>query len=116
MIGTRVERRADGDAFRVVGQYGSQLVLGPIDHGPSVAVSELELRTQFDIAKEPDAEAVQPQTRVFGRSAAEQAGREALAAAHVEALNAPRSPLPPSPEDVFAAESASRARRSRKTA
>lgn len=113
MVGTLVTRRADGDAFRVVGRYGGQFVLGPLVHGQSVAVSELELRTLFDIESEPAAEAAPPQTRVFGRSDADQRGWEALSAPFFAKPS--RARRLPSPEDVFAAEAA-KPRRTRKTA
>lgn len=110
MLGTVVRRkRGDRRAFRVIGRDGGQLVLGPVEHGPAVTVSELELRELFAVEGEPMATHATPMQAVAGRDAAEQAAWEALTAEFVQSIATARSrPMPPTPEEVFrAAEEAS---------
>lgn len=86
MVGCTLKRkRGDRATFRVVGRRGSMWVLAPVEHGPAIEVSPLEASELFSVAGDaPEAAEVEaPEVSVFGRSAGEQAGREALAAVHV---------------------------------
>lgn len=85
MVGCTLKRkRGDRASFRVVGRHGSMWVLAPLVHGPAVEVSPLEASELFSVVGDaPEVAEVAPvETVVFGRSAGEQAGREALAAVH----------------------------------
>lgn len=111
MIGTVVRRkRGDRRSFRVVGREGGQLVLGPLEHGSAVTVSELELRELFTVEDETVMTHATPTPQavaVAGRGAGEQAAWEALTAEFVASATRNR-PTPPTPEEVFrAAEEAS---------
>lgn len=113
MLGTVVRRkRGDRRSFRIVGREGGQLVLGPLEHGPAVSVSELELRELFTVEAEAPATHATPTPQtgaVAGRAAGEQAAWEALTAEFVRSISAARTrPMPPTPEETFrAAEEAS---------
>lgn len=104
MLGARLRRRSDRAIFRVTGMDGGQWVLSPEDFGPAIAASPLECSELFTVLADfGTPEQPKPQRRVFGRSDGEQAGYEALAAAHAEALDSPREPAPLAPEEAFAA-------------
>lgn len=85
MIGCSLKRKRDRQTFRVVGRNGGHWVLAPVEHGPAIEVSPLEASELFSVAGDaPEAAEVAPvEAAVFGRSAGEQASREALAAVHV---------------------------------
>ena len=107
MLGARLRRRSDRAVYRVTGTEGGHWVLSPEDFGAAVLASPLECSELFVVLGDFDTpEQPQAQTSVFGRGNDEQVGYEALHAAHVAALNAQRAPLPPAPEEVFAAEAA----------
>lgn len=106
MVGAVVRRkRGDRQTFRIVGRDGNRWILGPVDFGPAVTASELELSALFAVVSEPEAVVPQrPQRPTLGYTADEQAAREALAAEHVRSISTPRNgPTLPSPEDVFRA-------------
>lgn len=85
MLGIVLKRKRDRQAFRVVARNGGQWVLAPVEHGPAIEVSPLEASELFSVVGDaPEVAEVAPvEAVVFGRSAGEQAGREALAAVHV---------------------------------
>lgn len=106
MTGIELKRKRDRKLFRVVGREGSMWVLAPVDYGPAITASPLELATLFSVeGGGTEVEQVAARVAVAGRSEAEQVGRERLAAAHVEAASQKPAPLP-SPEESFAKEAA----------
>ncbi len=103
MISARLKRRSDKTTWRVVGREGSMWSLAPEKFGPTIAASPLEVADLFTVVAEAPAAEIEPTTRVAGRSDRDQAGYEALAAAHIAALDAPREPAPLAPEESLAA-------------
>lgn len=105
MIGVALKRKRDRAVFRVVGRDGSCWVLAPESHGPAISVSTLEASELFTVVGDgPQTFAVEsPEVTVFGRSAAEQSAREALAAALDEELTRPPAPLPLTPDESLRA-------------
>lgn len=105
MIGTRLRRRRDKAAFRVVGRDGGQWVLGPEAFGSAISVSELEAREWFAVVGEPvESPIPEPTVTVAGRSADDQAGYEALAEQAIDRFAASLEPSASSelsPEQIF---------------
>jgi hypothetical protein len=103
MIGTVLRRRRDRAVFRVVGRDGSHWVLGPERFGPSLSVSELEIRELFSVVSEAEAfEPVAPAIVPDGMSVAEAARWDAMrATVEREYAAAMTAPPAPRPEDVF---------------
>lgn len=102
MIGLEIKRRRDRKHFRIVGKDGSMWAAAPLDHGPVLSLSTLEVSELFAVVGGTrDDEQPRPEIAVAGRAEAEQIGRERLAAVHSAGLA--EKPVPSlSPEESFA--------------